>query len=208
MLLTERSDPNDGRAVTWLHLDRPEGIERIRVGPFSLGGLHALISTRLGRSFSRPTMVRIAEISGGNPFYALELARAIHVGSTRAQPSLPATLAELMRLRIGSLEGPAGDVLLAAAAMANPKVEVLAHVVDTRVDHAVELLEEAESKGIIAIDGDRVQFSHPLLAQSVYTDASPARRRATHRALSEVVVLPELKARHMALAASRADPKP
>ena len=112
-------------------------------------------------------MVRIAEIYGGNPFYALELARAIHVGSTRAQPSLPATLAELMRLRIGSLEGPAGDVLLAAAAMANPKVEVLAQVVGTTVDHAVELLEEAESKGIITIDGDRVQFSHPLLAQSV-----------------------------------------
>jgi DNA-binding CsgD family transcriptional regulator len=151
-------------------------------------------------------MVRIAEISGGNPFYALELARAIHVGSARAQPSLPATLAELMRLRIGSLEGQAGDVLLAAAAAANPTVEVLAQVVDTTVDHAVELLEEAESKGIIAIEGDRVRFSHPLLAQSVYTDASPARRRATHRALSQVVVLPELKARHMALAASRADP--
>jgi DNA-binding CsgD family transcriptional regulator len=207
VLLTERCDPNHGRAVTWLRLDRPEGIERIRVGPFSLGGLHTLISTRLGRSFSRPTMVRIAEISGGNPFYALELARAIHVGSTRAQPSLPATLAELMRLRIGSLVGQAGDVLLAAAAMANPKVEVLAQVVGTTVDHAVELLDEAESKGIIAIDGDRVQFSHPLLAQSVYTDASPARRRATHRALSEFVVLPELKARHMALAAARADPE-
>ncbi|MDT5207670.1 MAG: hypothetical protein QOF67_85, partial [Mycobacterium sp.] len=206
MLLTERCDPNHGRAVTWLHLARPEAIERIRVGPFSLGRLHALISTRLGRSFSRPTMVRIAEISGGNPFYALELARAIHVGSARAQPSLPATLAELMRLRIGSLEGQTGDVLLAAAAVANPTVEVLAQVVDTTVDHAVELLEEAESKGIIAIEGDRVRFSHPLLAQSVYTDASPARRRATHRTLSEVVVLPELKARHLALAASRADP--
>jgi len=207
MLLTERCDPNHGRTVTWLHLARPEGIERIRMGPFSLGGLHALISTRLGRSFSRPTMVRIAEISGGNPFYALELARAIHVGSARAQPSLPVTLAELMRLRIGSLEGQAGDVLLAAAAAANPTVEVLAQVVDTTVDHAVELLEEAESKGIIAIEGDRVRFSHPLLAQSVYTDASPSRRRATHRALAEVVVLPELQARHMALAASRADPE-
>jgi len=206
ILLTERCDPNEGRAVTWLQLVRPDGMERIRVGPFSLGRLHALISTRLGRSISRPTMVWIAEISGGNPFYALELARAIHTGSGRAQPSLPATLAELMRHRIGSLEGQAGDLLLAAAALANPTVEVLARVVDTTVDHAVELLEEAESKGIIAIEGDRVRFSHPLLAHSVYTDASPARRRATHRALSEIVVLPELKARHMALAASRGDP--
>ena len=207
MLITERCEPNFGKSATWLHLARPDGIGRIRMGPFSLGGLHALISARLGRSFSRPTMVRIAEISGGNPFYALELARAIHVGSNRAQPSLPATLAELMRLRIGSLDGQAGDVLLGAAAMASPTVEVLAQIVDTTVEHTVGLLEQAESKGIIAIDGNRVRFSHPLLAQSVYTDASPARRRATHRALAEVVVLPELKARHMALATSRADPE-
>ncbi len=205
VLITERCDPDCGKAATWLDLVRPDSVERIRVGPFSLGGLHALISARLGRSFSRPTLVRIAEISGGNPFYALELARAIHVGSTRAQPSLPATLAELMRLRIGSLDGQVGDLLLAAAAMAYPTVDVIAQVVGSTVDHAVSILEDAETKSIIAIDGDQVRFSHPLLAQSVYTDASPARRRATHRALSEVVTLPELKARHMALAASRAD---
>jgi DNA-binding CsgD family transcriptional regulator len=205
VLATERSDPDSGKASSWLQLARPDSIKRVRVGPLSLGGLHALISARIGRSFSRPTMVRIAEISGGNPFYALELARAIHVGSARAQPSLPGTLAELMRLRIGSLEGQAGEVLLAAASAANPTVELLAQVVGTTEEEAVELLDEAESKGIVVIDGNRVRFSHPLLARSVYTDASPARRRAMHRALSEIVVLPELQARHMALAAARAD---
>ena len=205
VLATERCDPDRGNTPAWLHLARPDGVKRVRVGPLSLGGLHALISARLGRSFSRPTMVRIAEISGGNPFYALELARALHAGSARAQPSLPGTLAELMRLRIGSLEGQAGEVLLAAASMANPTVDVLAQVIGTTVEHAVDLLDEAERTGIVVIDGNRVRFSHPLLAQSVYTEARPARRRVMHRALSEVVVLPELKARHMALAAARAD---
>src|ERR1700761_8297513 len=160
--------PPDGSAVRsacW-RLARPDSVTRIRVGPLSLGGLHALTSTRLGRSFPRPTMVRIAEISGGNPFYALELARAIHIGSARAQPSLPGTLAELMRLRVGSLEGQVGDVLLAAACMANPTVEVLAKVVGTDVDHTVALLEEAESSGVVAIEGNRVRFAHPLLAHS------------------------------------------
>jgi DNA-binding CsgD family transcriptional regulator len=205
ILATERCDPDCGAASAWLRLTGPDGVTRVRVGPLSLGGLHALTSTRLGRSFARPTMVRIAEISGGNPFYALELARAIHVGSARAQPSLPGTLAELMRLRIGSLEGPAGEVLLAAACMAHPTVEVVAAVVGTDVEHTVGLLEVAERSGIVVIDGNRVRFAHPLLAHSVYTQASPAPRRAMHKALSEVIVLPELKARHMALATSRAD---
>jgi DNA-binding CsgD family transcriptional regulator len=207
LLVTERSDTETGSAVSWLHLARPDGTERIRVGPLSLGGLHALISARLGRSFPRPTMVRIAEISGGNPFYALELARAIDVGSADPHRVLPATLAELMRLRTGRLDRDARSLLLAAASVADPTVELLARVTRTTVERAVELLGEAEGKGVIGIDGSHVRFSHPLLARSVYTDASPAERRAMHRALAETVTLPELRARHMALAASSADPK-
>jgi predicted molibdopterin-dependent oxidoreductase YjgC len=69
--------------------------------------------------------------------------------------------------------------LLAAASMANPTVDALAQVVGTTVDHAVELLDEAESTGIVVIDGNRVRFSHPLLAHSVCTDASPATRNAS-----------------------------
>ncbi|MCW2628138.1 MAG: transcriptional regulator, luxR family [Mycobacterium sp.] len=207
LLFTERSDADGASAVTWLHLSRPDGIERVRVGPLSLGGLHALISARLDRSFPRPAMVRIAEISGGNPFYALELAHAIDVGAASSEPVLPGTLAELMRLRIGRLDPDARQLLLAAAADANPTVELVARVTGNTVECAVELLEEAKNKGIIVIDGDLVRFAHPLFARSVYTDASPAQRRAVHRSLAAAAILPELKARHMALSASRADPE-
>jgi DNA-binding CsgD family transcriptional regulator len=207
ILVTERSEPDSGNSVMWLHLARPDGLDRLRVSPLSLGALHALISARLGRSFPRPTMVRIAEISGGNPFYALELARAIDVGSSNARSGLPGTLAELMRLRIGRLDAGAKDLLLAAASVANPTIELLAQVTGTTSERVAELLSEAQAKGIIAIDGNAVRYSHPLLARSVYTDASPAERRAMHRLLAETVILPELKARHMALAASSADPE-
>src|SRR5262249_40593842 len=76
VLLTERTDP-DIDSTVWLQLRRPDGVVRIRVHPLTLGGLHTLFLDKLGRSFPRPTMVRIAEFSGGNPFYALELARAM-----------------------------------------------------------------------------------------------------------------------------------
>jgi DNA-binding CsgD family transcriptional regulator len=207
LLLTERSDTDGGNAVAWLHLSRPDAIERVRVGPLSLGGLHALISARLGRSFPRPTMVQIAEISGGNPFFALELARAIDVGSSTAQSGLPGSLSELMRLRFGRLDTEARKLLLAAASVADPTVELLAQVTGVTAERAVALFDEAEAKGVIGIEGNAVRFAHPLLARSVYTDASPAERRAMHRSLAEAVILPELKARHMALAASSADPE-
>ena len=125
--------------------------------------------------------------------------------SPTAEPPLPGTLAELVRLRIGRFPGGVRDVLLTAACVSAPTVELLAQVNDTTVQSVVDLLEDAETDGIIGIDGNRVRFSHPLLARGVYTDATPARRRATHRALAAIEPLPELKARHLALATTTTD---
>ena len=206
VLVTERVDAENGNA-SWLQLAKPDAVDRIRVGPLSLGGLHTLISTRLGQSPSRPSMRRIAEVSGGNPFYALELARAVDAVSTSADSVLPAPLAELMRIRIGRLDQQVQDVLLAAACVANPTVELLAMATNNTVDRIVELLDEPESNRVVGIEGNRVRFAHPLLARSVLTEASPGRRRAIHRSLANALALPELKARHMALAAASADPE-
>jgi DNA-binding CsgD family transcriptional regulator len=204
VLLTERTEHKDGGATDWLQMPGPEDVHRVVVGPMSLGGLHALVSARLGRSFPRPTMVRIGEISGGNPFYALELARAIKSGVSESV--LPATLAELTRQRFGRLEGQTRSLLLAAACAAAPTTDLLARVSGDTVEHTVELLSEAEARGIIAVDGEDVRFTHTLLARSVYTEATRRERRAMHRLLAEAVVNPELRARHMALAATSTDP--
>ncbi|MDT5234766.1 MAG: hypothetical protein QOF47_753 [Mycobacterium sp.] len=207
LIATERSEPDRESVLSWLQLGTPDGINRITVGPMSLGGVHELVSARLERAFPRPTMVRIANVSGGNPFYALEIARAIDGKSTTVNADLPRTLADLVRIRIGHLDADAANVLLAAACVANPTVEMLARATGTSIERTTELLEDAELNGAVAIDGNRVHYSHPLLAHGVYTDAAPARRRQMHRALADVVTQPELKARHLALAASSKDPE-
>jgi DNA-binding NarL/FixJ family response regulator len=205
-LFTERCEPDKGTAASWLHIATPDTLARIRVHPLSIGGLHNLLSQRLGRTFPRPTIVRIAETSGGNPFYALELARAMENRPLGGAKSLPATLAELVRIRLGRLQGDdIHEVLLAAASVAAPTVELLARATDSTIEHVVELLEEVESHGILEIDGNRLRFAHPLLAHGVYDDATPARKRAMHRALAAIEALPELRARHLALSATTAD---
>jgi ATP/maltotriose-dependent transcriptional regulator MalT len=202
VLATVRTEPGIDNA-SWLQLPRPDAIRRIGMAPLSLGVLHAVISERLGQSFPRPTMVRIHQISGGNPFYALELARAA-VGATTAEMVLPGSLSELVRARIDGLALKVQEALLAVASIAAPTVELVAHALDS--ENIAGLLEEAESQGIVEIDGQRLRFAHPLLAHGVYTGAEPARRRAMHRRLAQVVEEPELRARHLALAALSADP--
>jgi len=202
-----RTDSGGGGAVTWLQLPRPDALDRITVSPLSLGRLHAVVSRRLGRSLPRSTMVRIQEISAGNPFYALELARAPNAGMSSTEMRLPGTLADLVSARIGNLAADVQDVMLAASCVGAPTVELVAAATGTAADRVFELLEQTESSGIIEIDGNCLRFEHPILARGVYTNAASARRRAMHRRLAEVVDEPELRARHLALAACGDDPR-
>jgi DNA-binding CsgD family transcriptional regulator len=205
VLGASRPDPEGSGAATWLQLPRPDAMARITVSPFSLGRLHSVVTQRLGRPFPRSTMVRIQEISAGNPFYALELGRAIDSETPSAELRLPGTLADLVRARIGSLDADVQDVLLAASCVAAPTVELVAAATGTAADRVVELLEPAEASGIVGIEGQRLRFEHPLLARGVYTSAATTRRRAMHRRLAEIVDEPELKARHLARAATSGD---
>ena len=207
LLLTSRSDGDTGGTSTaWLHLDNVHGVQRMPLRPLTVGGLHEVIAQRVGRSFPRPTMVRIADVSGGNPFYAIELARALGDAPLRRDTELPTSLAELVHLRVGALDEQVREVLLVAASISDPTVELISAAVGVSVGRTVELLENSESAGVISVVGNKVRFNHPLLARGVYTDADPQLRRRVHRRLADLVAEPELRARHLALAATTADP--
>lgn len=181
VLATLRTEVDGADGASWLQLPRPDAIRRVGVPALSLGGMHTIITERLGRSFSRPTLVRIMDISGGNPFYALELARVVDGPAMSGDSALPNTLADLVRARIGGLGRDVRHAMLAAACLAAPTVDLVARAIDTDAARVVELLEVAEAVGVIGIDGQRVRFSHPLLAYGVSTNATPAERRHMHR---------------------------
>ncbi|MEW5808803.1 MAG: AAA family ATPase [Actinomycetota bacterium] len=202
ILLSERCRPGEGTATTWVTVDRPDGVHRTAVRPLDSAALHALISDRMGRTFARPTILRIADISGGNPFFALELARAFDEGHAVTERALPPTLNEVVRTRIGTLDQAMRGFLLSVACLADARVDLLAHANDMTDDEVTDLVERAEAAGILTLQGNQVRFSHPLLANGVYTDAGAPARRAMHRRLAATVTIPEVRARHLALASA------
>jgi DNA-binding CsgD family transcriptional regulator len=187
---------------------REERLRRIVVEPLSVGALQRLLRLRLGVALSRPTLLRLHEASDGNPFYALELARALERQDSELQPGrplpIPETLQELVRDRLAALPDGAKDGLLAVSALTSPTVALVRAASRSRGQPVADL-EAAVAAGVIEVEGERIRFSHPLLGSTLYSRAEPARRRTLHRRLSRVVSDPEERARHLALAASSAD---
>ena len=175
-------------------------VERLQVGPLTVGALQAVLRERLDRVFPRPTLLRIHETSGGNPFYALELARALpHQLDPSGPLPVPETLEELLRARIDALPGSERQALLLLSALGEAEADTL------RRAGAEDSLETAVSHGVVVRAADRLRFTHPLLAASVYQQADEATRRSAHAALAGVVRDPLERARHLALAAEGAD---
>jgi DNA-binding CsgD family transcriptional regulator len=189
-------------AAAPLGLERALGdrrVTRIEVGPLSLGALHRLIRERTGQSFTRPSLRRIHDTSGGNPFYALELARAADSTSPPA-PGKPMPLSrsldELLGNRLKALPPATREALFVAAAVSQPSVDFLdtALGVSTR-----EVLDAAVEGGIVRLDDGEIGFTHPLMAAAAYARGSTDRRR-WHARLAEISQDVEEQARHLALA--------
>ncbi|HXM55106.1 MAG TPA: AAA family ATPase, partial [Candidatus Dormibacteraeota bacterium] len=189
----------EGRAGDDLLFPDPGRLQRLRLGPLSMGALHRLIADRTGQAIRRPALAHVQDLSGGNPFFALEIARTLGAGPSAR---LPATLVEVVRVRLDGLDPHLQDVLLATATVAKPTVEGIRAVVG---GDAPGLLERAEELELVEIHAGRVRFTHPLLASGIYAAASPAQQRAMHRRLANVVPDDEERARHLALAAMQED---
>jgi DNA-binding CsgD family transcriptional regulator len=69
----------------------------------------------------------------------------------------------------------------------------------------VDDIELAEKQGVLELDGDRIHFTHPLLAPASYAAMPLHRRRRLHRRLAELDVDLEERARHLAIAATGPD---
>jgi len=103
-----------------------DSIERLPVGPLSVGALQRLLRSRLDRVFARPTLLRIHESSGGNPLYALELARALgaDVDPTRPLP-VPESPEALVDARLEGLPEPTREALVLVSVLGTPSAELL-----------------------------------------------------------------------------------
>jgi DNA-binding CsgD family transcriptional regulator len=173
----------------------PTGLRVRSLEPLAIGPLQDLLRERLGVEPARPQLTHLHEVSGGNPFYALELARA-------PDGRVPESLRSLLGGRVASLPRESAGVLLLAAALARPTERIVCDAHDDAEAARAGL--EAAGDVLLSDDG-RLRFAHPLLASLCYDRATPSQRRDAHRRLADVVTDGEERARHLALAVTEPD---
>ncbi len=152
-----------------------------------------IVRQELGLTLARPTLLRITEASGGNPFLAVELARNGLV--------VPKSLYALTIDRLARLPETTRAAVLAVACAGRPPISLLSEL------GLREPLVVAEDEGIVEIHQGRVDFTHPLLGAAALELALPSEQRDVHRRLAERTGDPEARARHSALSTPDPDPQ-
>lgn len=180
---------------------------RLAVGPLSLGALNRLLGARTNLSVNRRTLQRIHETSAGNPFYALELARAMEaereagLDASGAEPlPLSSDLGELLAARMSGLADETRATLFVAAALTQATIDGIAAATGTPAGSVRAALAPAARTAIVRIVDGEIEFGHPLLAAAAYAALDPGERRRWHARIADVASDPESRARHVALA--------
>jgi predicted ATPase len=206
-LLASRRDRGGERPASLAGAGLPaERLTHLRIGPLAFGAFQSVVRATVGSGFSRLTIRRLFDASGGNPFYGLELARALHQAGGEPSPEeplpVPADLQGLLSARLAALPADTQDALLVAACLHTPTATMLEQA---HGHSALASLMTAAAQGVVEFGGDRVRFTHPLFASAIYSGALPARRRAVHRRLGEIAPTVEERARHLALSCDAPD---
>ena len=102
-------------------------VDRLSVGPLASAVLFQILKQRLGLELSPPQLTQLCELTGGNPFFALEVGRELSLVSPAPGHPLPVpgSLRELVGAHLARLPPASGDVLLLVAALARPTVGAL-----------------------------------------------------------------------------------
>jgi DNA-binding CsgD family transcriptional regulator len=164
----------------------------------------------IGADRAAPAVVeRLVEATQGNPLALTELSRLLSEDQLAGRKPLPdpipagTTVERALMTRVEALPEGTRRALTLASCSASMQVDVVMLALSAEGLDATAL-EGAEDAGLLVVDGDRLEFRHPLVRSAIYHAVPPSTRRAAHRAFADALAdvdRPEERAWHLAAAA-------
>lgn len=196
LLATARTWSPDQRTGPTLDRD-VELLDVVGLPPTSL----RRIVTDAAPALSAVTVAEVGDLAHGNPFFALELARARRLGG--ASPVEGSPLVALHRRVAGLPPDTLRVIRLLAVAGPSPLRVLAAASGLPSLDDALRPALEAD---VVTVEHDFVlRFTHPLIATAVLSGMHALDEQQLHAALADAVADPDARAVHRARAADGVD---
>ena len=200
--IAARPELRDEASLGWLASSE---VVRVHPRPLRRHEVRRLVEGVLGGERAESAAAELAELSGGNPFFAEQLAWALASGFGRGldRRLLPPTIEGAVQARLDGLGPDAREAIRRAAVLGDEASA--ADLEGLGVEGAAELLESLEHEGLVRrtgrIEGEtaRYELATPLLAEAAYRMLGDDARRELHRlaaAMLEAHRAPELVASH------------
>jgi len=173
-----------------------------------LGGLHRQAACQVLEvahgALPESVLTLLVDAAEGNPLALLEIPRLLSEPQLAGREPIDTPLRtgpileRALLHRVLALPAVARQGLLIAAASDSERWQPVIDAL-VKVGLGADVLEAAESAGVVSIAGERFAFAHPLLRSAIYHRAPEPARRAAHAALGSVS-LGEPRAWHLARA--------
>ena len=192
-----------GDLPAWLRRAVPEGrLRTVEIGGLTVGAIQELLRARLDATFPRPTLIRLWETSGGNPFFALELASALQRRGGTLAPGeelpIPSDLDELLHARLDGLS--ARGARHCARGRSARRSDRVARGSPPSVAVPMPVWPRRSLPASSSWTGSACDSPIRCSGSAVAARQTPSRRRSLHARLAKIVPTAEERARHLALA--------
>ena len=173
------------------------------LAPLSGNALESLLASILGQGVvDAPLLEHVAQVSGGNPFFAEELVRSLLVTGVLAESpegsveihgeldstALPSTLSDVLSRRLADLSAEELQVVrFLAIANDTPSFDLLLAASGLDEDPLLDLVDSLVRRQLIEEMSHGFRFRHDLLRAAVQANVGSARARRTHRKLATAI---------------------
>jgi len=190
LIATFRPDELPGESPIHALARRPEAV-RVTLEGLSLDEVARLVGNTRGGAPTPEAVARIHEASGGNPFFAKELARTASAhadGEADFSTPLPPAIRHVLREAREKLPEEV-QTLLVHAAVAGPEVDpgCLARALGRDLRQVVAELDSAAEAGRLVRRDGRFAFAHELVRRAIVEDLSTRTLAAAHRRVGEAL---------------------
>lgn len=180
-------------------LSRSEENRRINLKGLASSDVARMAELASGQAPAAGLATAIHEQTEGNPFFVREIVRLL-VDEGRYEQSgeahswsfsVPRGVRETIDLRLDRLSADALRLLTVAAVAGREfELSVVARADDAPIERALDLLDEGRDAAILEEfdhEPNQFRFSHALIRQTLYDEASRARRVHLHRRIGEAI---------------------